>query len=84
VRVLPRNGIAVTIAETIHWRLVADELPDADTTVLVYAPGASDPVWMGYYDDVYWFAVGGEEYGNDEEIAEAVVAWAPMPVADML
>jgi hypothetical protein len=65
--------------ETIEWRQVADELPDADTFVLVYAPGAVEPVWLGFYDGVYWFSVDGPEYGNEEEIAAPVVAWAPMP-----
>jgi hypothetical protein len=69
------------IAETIHWRLVADELPDADSTVLVLGPN-TDPVWLGYYDgrdidgDPVWFAVDGVEV--------RVTHWAHMPLGDML
>lgn len=65
--------------ESIEWRAVADELPDADVTVLVYAPGSDEPVWLGFYDDVYWFAVTGDGYGDPDEIAAEVIAWAPMP-----
>ena len=65
--------------ESINWIAVAEELPDSDTTVLVCAPGADEPVWFGYYDGVYWFATTGEEYGNEEEIAQAVIAWAHIP-----
>jgi hypothetical protein len=67
--------------EIVAWVSVEESLPDADTTVLVNAPGASEPVWLGYYDGVYWFSVDGGCYDteDDSEIAQAVVAWAPMP-----
>ena len=65
--------------ETISWISVEDRLPDADTTVLVCAPGASEPVWLGFYDGVYWFAVTGDGYGDEDEIAAEVTAWATMP-----
>jgi hypothetical protein len=65
--------------ETINWVLAADALPDDDTTVLVYAPGAGEPVWLGFYDGCYWFSVDGCKYGNEEEIAQQVTAWAMMP-----
>ena len=65
--------------EHVEWRAVSDGLPDDDTTVLVHAPGASEPAWLGFYDGVYWFSVDGPEYGNEEEIAQPVTAWAPMP-----
>jgi hypothetical protein len=65
--------------ESIEWIAVKDELPDADTTVLVHAPGADEPVWLGFYDGFFWFAVTGDGYGDDEEIAAEVTAWAPMP-----
>ncbi len=64
--------------ETVTW-YSADAPPDADTTVLVYAPGADEPIWLGYYDGESWFAVTGAEYSNPEELAEHVTAWAQMP-----
>ena len=65
--------------EQIYWVSVKDVLPDAETTVLVYAPGADEPIWLGYYDHDSWFADTGAEYGNEDEIAAEVTAWAPMP-----
>jgi hypothetical protein len=70
---------AILDQETITWYSVAETLPDADTTVLVYAPGSDEPVWLGYYDGDSWFEIGGAEYGNAEELADQVTAWATMP-----
>ena len=63
----------------IDWIYVEDGMPDSETTVLVFAPGADNPVWFGYHDGESWYAVDGMEYGNDEEIVAEVVAWAEMP-----
>jgi hypothetical protein len=68
------------VAETLMWNAVAEKLPDDDTTVIVYAPGAEEPVWFGFYDGVYWFATTGEEYSNEEEIHAPVTHWADLPV----
>lgn len=65
--------------EQIQWIGVDHAVPDADTTVLVCAPGADEPVWLGFYDGVYWFAVTGAGYGDPDEVAAEVVAWAEMP-----
>jgi hypothetical protein len=70
---------AQILAETIMWHEVGHMLPDCDTTVIVYAPGADEPVWLGFYDGVYWFATTGEEYSNEEEIAAPVTHWAELP-----
>lgn len=45
--------------ENIAWIPVADELPDSDSTVLLFNAEASEPVWPGYYDDGVegWFYV---------------------------
>lgn len=68
----------VTIAdqETISWISVAEQLPDADTTVLVCAPRSSEPIWLGYYDeeDSSWHSVDVIEYDEGD-----VIAWARMP-----
>lgn len=76
-----RQGAQMTILdqETINWISVDEQLPDDNIAVLVYAPGADEPVWIGSYDGVYWFSEAGPEYGNDEEIAARVTAWAHVP-----
>lgn len=70
---------AILDQETIDWRS-PDAPPDDDHMVLVNAPGADEPVWLGYFDDDAWYECGGAEYGNPEEIAAEVVAWAEMPM----
>jgi hypothetical protein len=62
--------------ESINWIAVAEELPDADTAVLVFAPGMDEPVWLGFYDGVYWFGVDAVEYGDERP---EVTHWADMP-----
>jgi hypothetical protein len=58
--------------EQIHWTLVADSLPDADITVLMFAPTNDDPVWPGYLDGTEWRYVNGS-------VASQPIAWAEMP-----
>lgn len=61
--------------ETIEWRSVADQLPDADTTVMVFAPACYEPIWLGwYYEEDGWHSVEAVPYPKD-----AVVAWAHLP-----
>ena len=60
------TAVPILDQETISWKSVEDELPDVDTTVLLHAPGADEPVWLGHYDGVFWFAVGGEGYGDED------------------
>lgn len=71
---------AILDIEQIEWIAVADRLPDCDTTVLVHAPGSDEPIWLGFYDGVYWFSVDGPTYGDEDEIAAEVTAWAVMPM----
>jgi hypothetical protein len=66
--------------ESIHWISVEEQLPDAEITVLLYAPEADEPVWLGYYDGDSWYADTGAEYGNEDETAASVTAWAEMPM----
>lgn len=73
------NTAAILDQETINWISVDEATPDCDTTVLVFAPGSDEPVWLGFYDGVYWFAVTGDGYGDEDEIAAEVKAWASMP-----
>lgn len=65
--------------EQVNWTAVKDRMPDAETTVLVFAPAADDPVWLGYYDGEDWYCVDGAMYGNEEELPARVTAWAEMP-----
>lgn len=46
------------ITETLTWKPVA-EPPDSDTTVLLFDPAASEPVWLGYLDGETWRYVDG-------------------------
>ena len=41
------------------WIPCAEERPDADTTVLIYCPLASEPVWLGFLDGDTWRLVDG-------------------------
>lgn len=43
------------------WIACADELPDEELTVLVYAPAQPDPVWLGYLDQGMWLSVEGAD-----------------------
>ena len=72
------SGMTMIDQETLVW-YSADAPPDDDQMVLVFAPGADEPVWLGYFDDGSWYECGGAEYGNAEELAAVVTAWAPMP-----
>lgn len=67
---------------TVEWVPVTDRLPDADTTVMIYAPAAaSEPVWFGYLD--------AEGYNEDDgmcwcdtdgyPLAVAVTHWMDLP-----
>lgn len=50
------------------WIDVNDALPDAETTVLLYMPGAeSEPVWPGYFDffdEAQWLLADGMPAGT--------------------
>ena len=67
-------GTKTPYNETIQWHSVGDELPDAETTVLVQAPTLEEPVWLGWYDGCFWFAVDATDYEDGE-----VIAWAHIP-----
>lgn len=55
------------------WISVRDSLPDADLIVLVYAPRATEPVWLGYWDGEAWF------YVDAMPCLRTVTHWMPMP-----
>lgn len=53
------------------WIDASTELPDAETTVLVCIRGASEPVWLGYYN--------GDEWKDVEGMVIDVTHWAEIP-----
>lgn len=59
----------------MNWIPVSEHLPDDDTIVLVHVPGASEPVWIGFYvseyDDWVW--------AEGATIVEEVTHWMPLP-----
>ena len=55
----------------MSWKRCEDELPDADQTVLIYAAGADEPVWMGFYDSEVW--------RDAEGMRAEVTHWLPFP-----
>lgn len=59
--------------ETITWHS-AERVPDSDRSVLICAPGASDPVWVGFWDGDGWVSDGLIPYAEG-----AVRAWAELP-----
>jgi hypothetical protein len=64
---------ALNRSEAIEWVPVGDSMPDADTTVLLFAPDSCDPVWPGYHDgDDGWKWADGQE-------ASGVTHWAAWP-----
>lgn len=63
--------------EVIHWRS-ADELPDSDLSVLVYAPEATEPVWIGFWDGQRWVSDGLIDYPPGQ-----VKAWADLPAGSI-
>ena len=56
-----------------EWISCKDEMPDAETTVLINCPNADEPVWLGYHDCETWRSIDGEKVH--------VTHWMPLPVA---
>lgn len=57
------------------WIPVGQRLPDTDATVLVFAPTASEPVWLGYFcDEDGWHTIDHVTYGLGD-----VTHWSPIP-----
>lgn len=59
--------------EQIQWIPLASSYPDADITVLVHCPGATDPVWLGFFDGEIWRDVGADPMDHE------VTHWADLP-----
>ena len=68
---LPPVGAGVMGYFVGTWIDAGQELPDADTTVMIRTINASEPVWLGYHDGERWMAVEG----NPVEVE----AWTDLP-----
>lgn len=60
--------------ETLNWHRVEDQLPDAEITVLFYAPDYGSPVWAGWFDGEQWYHDGGGK------LPKPVTHWAEFPL----
>lgn len=60
----------------MEWREIASEMPDADETVLLFAPAADPDVWMGYFDGSEWLTVEGRSLTLD---GTEPTHWMPLP-----
>lgn len=69
-RTEPAGGIKRS--DDMQWISVEERLPDDGLTVLVAVPGASEPVWLGYYEDRWYWE-------NAEYVRENVTHWMPLP-----
>lgn len=62
-------------SERVTWIPVEEELPDSETTVLIFgAEGLDPPVWLGWYDSLakVWREVSADEVAN-------ITHWAEIP-----
>ena len=62
------------VGPVVEWIDASAELPDESMTVLVHVPGASEPVWFGFFCDDVWY------WGDSaSRISDAVRHWAELP-----
>ncbi len=59
--------------ELIHWIPVKDQLPDDETTVMIYSAKHDEPVWFGFYEANAWFLPDGMP------LLAKPTHWADMP-----
>ena len=59
------------MSTTITWVDVAEELPDADQTVLLHLEDGE--VWTGFLDGITW------RFVSADKIESAVLHWAAFP-----
>ena len=60
------------------WIACADQLPDADQTVLICNDLWDDPVFMGYTDGEIWFTIEGHQFLDDDR-DPAPTHWMHLP-----
>lgn len=61
------------MSELIHWVDVKDQLPDDETTVMIYSAKHDEPVWFGFYEANAWFLPDGMP------LLAKPTHWADMP-----
>jgi hypothetical protein len=59
--------------ELINWIPVKDQLPDDETTVMIYSAKHDEPVWFGFYEANAWFLPDGMP------LLAKPTHWADMP-----
>lgn len=47
------------MSETLNWIDASKDVPDENQTVLMFMPGADEPVWLGYLDEGTWKLADG-------------------------
>jgi hypothetical protein len=57
------------------WRRVEDELPESDLTVIIYMPGADNPVDVGFHDGESWCDYLGAELIGPNQVSH----WMQLP-----
>lgn len=63
------------LAEATQWFSVEEEMPDADTTVLMHHPAWDEPVEIGYWDGAVW----RNRFDEDCSGAEEPTHWRHFP-----
>jgi hypothetical protein len=63
----------VQMIELINWIPVKDQLPDDETTVMIYSAKHDEPVWFGFYEANAWFLPDGMP------LLAKPTHWADMP-----
>lgn len=67
-------NINVTVTE-VHWVSVKDSLPDDETTVMLYSPGADQDVFIGWRAEGQWY----DGYEGGIPVRAIVSHWAQLP-----
>jgi hypothetical protein len=61
--------------EELKWISTLEEMPDADTTVLIYTNADGENIWLGYYEDDF----NGWRFVEGGAVPHIVTHWAEMP-----
>lgn len=68
-----------SMQELVVWTDVTDSMPDDETTVLIFTPSPSEPVFLGWHDsNDGWYYVDGSP------VAYAVSHWAEIPAGPQI
>jgi hypothetical protein len=57
----------------VTWSPVSESLPDSDTTVMIFVPADSEPVWLGFHDGTHWRSI------DNMRLRHRVHSWAHLP-----